>query len=604
MKRMRRWGFAPVLVWLSLAAVTLVCALRVAFGARPGETLVDERHAAGKVARLQDYIDYGLWYGCLFTAIAAALLILTSRWWLKTTPAKPVSLVRSETGALPRRRFWLALAGLLLLALALRLPRMDQSFWGDEDWAYRDLIGGRFKEDVEDGSLRFRRHSWGVSAFWDKGTNNQYAYTLLARVCHDGWKRISRGRPEAFSEAALRIPSLAAGLGSIVMGALLLRRMGYSRAALVLASLMAIHPWHVRYSSEARGYTMLIFFLLAGIYFLLAALEDGRWRWWVLFALFEFLSLYTWKAAVHPIVALNLAVFVLLLVKRRSELEQFWRWLVVNVAVLMLFVPLFAPAIPQIRRKLAVSEQARGEMGLAWLQNVVSQLEAGADWAVLGWWGALLAGLTTVFVVLGWARIRAFPAWILIAAPLLGAALAFLHFRFSGNELLKWYVFYTLPFLLIFLALGLEGRRLFGGGFLVLYVAVVFGILQDRICRPIQQSREAAAVTRTAEEGLLHMGPTDIVTVGLYRASHAYDPRMRQSRQLRSGDALRKVVEECRQSGKALRVSAANLGFARREHPDFFTLLHDPTVFRKTGEFPAAEQYLDIETYEMVAGAP
>ena len=76
---------------------------------------------------------------------------------------------------------------------------------------------------------------------------------------------------------------------------------------------MAIHPWHVRYSSEARGYTMLIFFLLAGIYFLISALEDGRWRWWLLFALFEFLSLYTWKAAVHPIATLNLGIFVFLL---------------------------------------------------------------------------------------------------------------------------------------------------------------------------------------------------------------------------------------------------------------------------------------------------
>ncbi|MGI9244421.1 MAG: glycosyltransferase family 39 protein [Verrucomicrobiales bacterium] len=601
---MRRRALAPVLVRLGLAVVMVACALRVALGVRPGETLVDERHAAGEVARLNDYIDYGLWYGCLFTAIAAALLLATSWCWLKTTLAKPVSLVHSEVGAVPRRRFWLVLAGLLLLALVLRLPRMGQSFWGDEDWAYRDLIGGRFKEDMQDGSLRFRRHSWAVSAFWDKGTNNQYAYTLLARVCHDGWKRLSRGQPEAFSEAALRLPSLAAGLGSIVMGALLLRRFGYSRAALVLASLMAIHPWHVRYSSEARGYTMLIFFLLAGIYFLLAALEDGRWRWWVLFALFEFLSLYTWKAAVHPIVALNLAVFVVLLVKRRTELEQFWRWLVVNVAVLMLFVPLFAPAIPQIRRKLAVSEQARGEMGMGWLQDVVSQLEAGADWGVLGWWAAVLAGIAAVFVILGWVRIRALPASVLIVAPLLGAVLAFLHFRLSGNELLKWYVFYTLPFLLIFLALGMEWRRPFGAGFLVLYVGVVFGVLQDRILSPIQQSREAAAVTRTADEGLLHMGPTDIVTVGLYRASQSYDPRMRQSRQLRSGDALMKVVEECRNSGKALRVSAANLGFARREHADFFALLNDPAVFRKTGDLPAAERYLDIETYEMVAGAP
>ncbi len=370
----------PLALRLGLGVLSLACAGHVAYGLKPWETQVASRHAAGKVATLHDYVAHGLWYGCVFTAVAALLLLVTSRWWLRPAVVEHVSLTRTDRRVVPRRLFWTILAGLLLLALVPRLPRMCQSFWGDEDWAYRDLIGGRFAE-AEDGSLRFKRHSWKVTAFWDKGTNNQYAYTLLARVCHDAWKRASGSRPEAFSEAVLRVPSLLAGLGSIAMGALLLRRLGFSRAALLLALLMAIHPWHVRYSSEARGYTMLIFFLLAGIFFLLAALEDGRWHSWVLFGLCEFLALYTWKAAVHPIAAINLSVLVVMLVKRRRDWGQYVRWLVANVAVLMLFVPLFAPAIPQIRRKLTVSEQARGEMGLTWFENVLAQLVEGVDWA-------------------------------------------------------------------------------------------------------------------------------------------------------------------------------------------------------------------------------
>ena len=102
---------------------------------------------------------------------------------------------------------------------------------------------------------------------------------LLRRSCCSQ-QRFSAVRPEGFSEAVLRIPSLLAGLGSIVMGARRLRRRSFSRAALILALPMAIHPWHVRYSTEARGYTMLISFLIAGIYFLLAALEEGRRRSW------------------------------------------------------------------------------------------------------------------------------------------------------------------------------------------------------------------------------------------------------------------------------------------------------------------------------------
>ena len=593
------WISLPQVIRLGLVVVAAACVTLVASGTKPWETLVASRHAAGKVAPVHDYVVYGLWYGCIFTAAAALLLLVTSWWWLRPGVVEPVSLVRQDRKAIPRRLFWMAIAAFLLLAAALRLPRMSQSFWGDEDWAYRDLIGGRYTE-AADGSLKFRRHSWKVSAFWDKGTNNQYAYTLLARVCHDAWQRVSGARPEEFSEAVLRIPSLLAGLGSIVMGALLLRRLGFSRAALILALLMAIHPWHVRYSSEARGYTMLIFFLIAGIYFLLAALQEGRWRSWLMFGLCEFLALYTWKAAVHPVAAINLAVLVVLLVTRRRDRIQSGRWLVTNIAVLMLFVPLFAPAIPQISRKLSVSEQAHGRMDLAWFKNVTAQLEAGVDFSVLGWWVPALAVFAGGLAATGFNRMRVSASWVLIVAPLAGSVLAYLHFHLTGNELLKWYVFYTLPFWLILLALGLERTRIVASGFIIVYAGVVAGILYQRICWPIQQSREAAAVTRLADEGHLYMGPTDIVTVGLYRACHSYDPRMRQSRGLRSGEALMEVVRECRAARKVLRVSAANLGFARHEHPDFFMVLEDASLFRKTGFFPAAEAYLEIETYEMV----
>jgi hypothetical protein len=581
-----------------LALVVLACALRVGFGTKAWETPVAQQVAHGKLASLDEYMAYGFWYGCLFSGLAALLLLVTSRWWLADGRAKRLEITQVDASGLSRRGFYLVLAGILVLAALPRVARMGQSFWGDEDWAYRDLIGGRFRE-AQDGSLKFKRHEWKVTAFWDKGTNNQYAYTLLARACHDGWKRISGARPEQFEEWVLRVPSLLAGLGSIAMGALLLRRMGFSKAALYFAALLAIHPWHVRYSSEARGYTMLIFFLLAGIYFLLAALERGHWRHWLLFALCEFLALYSWKAALHPIAALNLGVFVVLLVKRREAL-QYARWLVVNIAVLMLFVPLFAPAIPQIRRKLAVSTQAHGQMGLQWFEDVLAQLVDGADWAIQGYFALTLAVFATVVWVVGFLRIRSDQGWIVLLAPLAGAVLAYFHFCLSGNELLKWYLFYTLPFLLIFVALGLERSRILKAIFLTLYFLGAASVLHARMTFPIQPSREAALRTRNAEEGTLQMGPTDIVTVGLFRASQSYDPRMRQARDLRSGVALLKIAEECRAEGKKLRVSAANLGFARENHQSFFEVLDDANWFRKTGEFPAAEAYLEIETYEMV----
>ena len=592
-------GIDPRMVARGLLVLVLVaCSLQLALGTKPWETDVAERLAAKQLSTIDNYVAYGLWTGCAFSALTSLVLLATSAWWIRASDPPEIALTGRD--GTRRQIFWGFLILILVIAAVPRLARMGHSFWGDEDWAYRDLIGGRFDTRAEDGSLKFKRHPWKVTAFWDKGTNNQYAYTLTARSCHDTWKKLSGAPPEQFKEWPLRAPSLVAGLASIAMGALLLRRMGFSRAGLVFAVLMAIHPWHLRYSSEARGYTMLLFFLLAGIYFLFAALERGRWRDWLLFGVFEFLSLYTWKAAVHPIAALNLAIFVVLVVERRREWLQYARWLVTNFGVLILFVPLFAPAIPQIQRKLAVSTQARGGMGIDWLKDVLAQLSGGVDWIYWGAWTMLVVCAAVILIVLGIGTLRGALGWLLLLAPIVGACLAFAHFSLTGNQLLKWYVFYTLPFFGIFIALGLD--RLWWAKYIVvnIYAAMIFTILVWRVATPIQQSREAALVTRNADEGLLQMGPTDLVTVGLFRVSQSYDPRMRQARDLRSREALMEVVEECRAGGKELRVSAANLGYARENHADFMAVLEDPALFRKTGDFPAAERYLDLETYEMV----
>lgn len=265
----------------------------------------------------------------------------------------------------------------------------------------------------------------------------------------------------------------------------------------------------------------------------------------------------------------------------------------------MAFVPLFAPAIPQIRRKLEVSTQARGSMGVEWFENIVGQLLAGVDWVLPNAVTLFaLAAIVFGFALLGLLRMLRDRTWIAVL-PIAGCALAFVHFSLTDNELLKWYVFYALPFLLLLTAVGMEINAKAGWAVLV-YLLVASPILYQRVTRPLQQSREASLVVRNADEGKLYMGASDIVSVGLYQVSSSYDPRMRQGRDQRSGEALLAIVEECRTAGKKLRVNATNLGFARLDHPDFFAVLENPAVFRKTGDFPAAEPYLEIETYEML----
>jgi uncharacterized membrane protein len=38
-----------------------------------------------------------------------------------------------------------------------------------------------------------------------------------------------------------------------------------------------VHPWHIRYATEARGYSLAMFLAALVLWFLIAALQEDRW---------------------------------------------------------------------------------------------------------------------------------------------------------------------------------------------------------------------------------------------------------------------------------------------------------------------------------------
>lgn len=619
---------------LVFGALAVFCLGYLVFGTKPWHSGVAEKHAVGKPAILREYMALGFWWGALAVGIFAAALAATVHWWANARPLVPTVLTREA--ALPRRAFLIALAIIVVAALPPRLARMNFSFWGDEAWAYHDLLHGTYKQ-VKDGSLTFRRHSWQTTAFFDKGLNNHYLYSLASRGTDEIWRAATGAKPHEFSEAAVRVPPLIAGVLSLIGIAFLLRRMGFATAGLVAAALMAAHPWHIRYASEARGYTMLVAALIFAVLALLNALESGRWRWWLAFVAAQFVALYTWKAAIHPVCVLNI-IAALLIVKQRGfrgdGIVQLGRWTVANVLTLMLFIPLFAPAIPQIRRKLESSIELRGEMGAEWFRYFWSEACAAMEWAhgdaappfetVTGvaaqipFFTSFLFVVIPAIILLGAVLLlrKETGAALLMFAPILGGALAFLHFRANGTVLLDYYLFYTSPFLLALAAVGLTGYLPRRFPMLVrLAPAILYGLvyaytvgpqilLMTRL--PVQDPRGASALTRYNDEGRFHLGPSDIVTVGLYRRSLLYDPRIVQywkGKQLRTGELLKEVMRDCDRRKKALRLSIANRGFASVENADYLAVVEDQRYFRPLVVFPGAEEYITIHTYEYIPGS-
>jgi mannosyltransferase len=148
----------------------------------------------------------------------------------------------TETLALPRFVWWagarshtLGLTTILVLALGLRLVGINESLWLDELW-----------------STWYKLHPTVIFRTIIVDTNPPlYALTMF------GWIRWFGD-----SELSIRFIPLVLGLASICLLYRIALEVADHRSALLAAFLAAVSPIHIWYSTEARHYSALIFFVL------------------------------------------------------------------------------------------------------------------------------------------------------------------------------------------------------------------------------------------------------------------------------------------------------------------------------------------------------
>jgi 4-amino-4-deoxy-L-arabinose transferase-like glycosyltransferase len=182
-----------------------------------------------------------------------------------------------------------ALVGLVVLAAALRLWRIGhQSYWLDEAFTV-----GLVNEDFV-GMLKGVRETESTPHLF---------YTLAwlwEKVVGDG-------------EAALRSLSALVGTATVPVAYLAARELFKPVVALTAAALVAVNPWLVWYSQEARAYALLVLLATAALLFFLRARSGDR-RSLALWALFSALAVLT-----HYFAAFMVAPMGLWLIWTRRE---------------------------------------------------------------------------------------------------------------------------------------------------------------------------------------------------------------------------------------------------------------------------------------------
>jgi mannosyltransferase len=112
------------------------------------------------------------------------------------------------------------------------------------------------------------------------------------------------------SELALRLPSVMLGVGSVFMIFCLGRSLYDARTGLLAAALLAVSPYHISYSQEARSYSLLVFLSLWSCWLLSQLVRQPTpWRR-VGYVLVTTAMLYTHLYAVFVVLA-QAAAFLL-----------------------------------------------------------------------------------------------------------------------------------------------------------------------------------------------------------------------------------------------------------------------------------------------------
>ena len=474
--RDRRLRCARLMLWASLIGLIVHLSLielivHLIDGDKPGSGGIAERLAEGLPLRAIDYArTYHWWISLGSVALVVALLATLRRWIGPPRAVECPDLAAPDRGG----RAVAAVAALAMLTAALMAaPRLDFSFAEDERHTVRHSVDGEYVRNGE-GDLVFREVRWRDTWLYTLNSpNNHVPFSLLARLSLGAWRAVAQPELRFASERAVRFPAFVFGIAAIGALAWCLWRVGLPWAAGFAAIFLAIHPWHLRYTSEARGYSLLLLCipLLLGAMF--AVLHRGTWRRWLAFGLVEVVLLWVFPGGVAILGVANAALLFEIWRRHRGALhEPVARWLVTSCSAAALFMLLMGANLLIF---LWHSEWDREPITWKYIRDVLSHLWVGTDFAVRHapehypelrdvaraapvFFHAALAA-TGALCLLGAVRLalRARAGALLLLVMLLPAPLMILGAHLRETRIHEWYVIFALPSFAILLGAGLGG---------------------------------------------------------------------------------------------------------------------------------------------------
>jgi hypothetical protein len=182
-----------------------------------------------------------------------------------------------------------------------------------------------FDEGVSVGIARLDGYNF-IRILWRREANMSLYYLLLRPWLHFG-----------NGESFVRLLSVIFGVATIPLIYLLGRKLFNSQVGLIAAGLLTINAYHVRYSQEARSYSLMVFLSVCSSFFFLRCLESPTRARRVTHLAFSSAAVYAHFYSLLLLVAQWIAGPHSGNTSTR-EARISWRWIAVLISPIALFV--------------------------------------------------------------------------------------------------------------------------------------------------------------------------------------------------------------------------------------------------------------------------
>ncbi len=578
------------------------------------ERRLEERIASGKAVPHHFYIPVYLWRGLTVNLGVAALLAGAAYFAGRRTGQETAERSLPKDQALSGAQK-AAIAAAMALAALQGYDRLSLSTWGDEDYTVKTYIQPEVEKQA-DGTLSFTARTWADVIWHGKRTNNHFGYTALAKLVHDTFFHPGTGpRDPYFSESLVRLPALVAGVLSVLALAWMASVWRITSGLWLILLLWVVHPWFLRFTSDARGYSMVI--LCLPLLFGIAGrvLQSGAWRWWLALAAVQAFCFWSYFAVFYLLIPFQIGLLWAVLSasgpNRMNRGTQTARWLVANLLSTIIIIQLMAPLLPQLLDFIrSNSSQIAGRMTSLWWQDAAAYFLTGTPWnewstindlsiclserrGIFFTMAVLNCALLSALLVAGLACLIQQPTrrWLLL--PVLGAPLFFLaHMLLAGIKPYHWYLLTYYPGCILLWGIAAEKCRhlrppVFWRGLLI--VAAAAFILTTHTQRhallehPIEPCRESVELTRSVLNPRHPAYGTDSITAGFTMFTEAYDPGLVR---FQSVEELQSLMAEARSSQRQLFINFSSRAFCEANYPELFTLFNNPSLFELVAVLP------------------